>query len=380
MTMDLNDAAAELQVPKRRIYDITNVLESLGTIVKTNTNTVTYGGAKTSYVASQEIKAESAAISTLEAAEASLDAELNQLHEQIARVLPSNLYMTRADVLGANSLTNGPIILVRAPAGTQYDAALAAPNIPPTVPSTNTLTICHPQEPIEVQILHQTPQDHITGLPGTTPSPSTKRRKRGSTSKPPSALSSPSHILPMTPTSSSHTLFAAPWRSSPLSPSFSDAGPDHHVVPSRHFNLSFSPGPLSPVGHPQIHPDSSHPLSSPTRTDFAHSSMHSGSSSSPLSPSDFSSPTRHAHSSFEFSPPPSTADRHNYLPYFLSSPVPPSSSGWEFSNERGPFSPASPPMSRYFFQQSAGFGVEQHSIEESNGLEFQVPLRQFFDS
>ncbi|OUS44845.1 E2F/DP family winged-helix DNA-binding domain-domain-containing protein, partial [Ostreococcus tauri] len=41
-TLDLNEAARTLNVQKRRIYDITNVLEGIGLIAKTSKNTVTW--------------------------------------------------------------------------------------------------------------------------------------------------------------------------------------------------------------------------------------------------------------------------------------------------------------------------------------------------
>lgn len=40
MSVDLNDAVERLGVPKRRIYDITNVLEGIGLIDKTSKNKI----------------------------------------------------------------------------------------------------------------------------------------------------------------------------------------------------------------------------------------------------------------------------------------------------------------------------------------------------
>ena len=42
--IDLNDAAAQLQVQKRRIYDITNVLEGVGLIEKRSKNIIAWKG------------------------------------------------------------------------------------------------------------------------------------------------------------------------------------------------------------------------------------------------------------------------------------------------------------------------------------------------
>ena len=47
-TLDLNDAAVQLGCHKRRIYDITNVLEGIGLIEKRNKNTVVWTGSSSS--------------------------------------------------------------------------------------------------------------------------------------------------------------------------------------------------------------------------------------------------------------------------------------------------------------------------------------------
>ena len=44
-TVDLNEAALRLAVQKRRIYDITNVLEGIGLIEKTIKNKIKWKGA-----------------------------------------------------------------------------------------------------------------------------------------------------------------------------------------------------------------------------------------------------------------------------------------------------------------------------------------------
>jgi len=43
-TLDLNEAALSLEVQKRRIYDITNVLEGIGLIVKKSKNVIAWKG------------------------------------------------------------------------------------------------------------------------------------------------------------------------------------------------------------------------------------------------------------------------------------------------------------------------------------------------
>ena len=44
MSVDLNIAATQLKVQKRRIYDITNVLEGIGLIEKTIKNKIRWNG------------------------------------------------------------------------------------------------------------------------------------------------------------------------------------------------------------------------------------------------------------------------------------------------------------------------------------------------
>jgi len=43
-TLDLNKAVRQLEVQKRRIYDITNVLEGIGLIVKLRKNNIRWSG------------------------------------------------------------------------------------------------------------------------------------------------------------------------------------------------------------------------------------------------------------------------------------------------------------------------------------------------
>lgn len=44
LTLDLNFAVSRLKVQKRRIYDITNVLEGIGYVEKTQKNTIKWMG------------------------------------------------------------------------------------------------------------------------------------------------------------------------------------------------------------------------------------------------------------------------------------------------------------------------------------------------
>jgi predicted transcriptional regulator len=53
-TLDLNDAMDVLNVQKRRIYDITNVLEGIGLISKECKNHIRWSGPDSTYKATEE--------------------------------------------------------------------------------------------------------------------------------------------------------------------------------------------------------------------------------------------------------------------------------------------------------------------------------------
>lgn len=55
MTLDLNEAVEVLKVQKRRIYDITNVLEGIEYVQKTHKNTIKWIANNENSVYEQEI-------------------------------------------------------------------------------------------------------------------------------------------------------------------------------------------------------------------------------------------------------------------------------------------------------------------------------------
>jgi hypothetical protein len=71
--LDLNSAATQLQVQKRRIYDITNVLEGIGLIEKQSKNNIVWKGTEQQQVSSQ---AASDDVETLAAENARLAVEV----------------------------------------------------------------------------------------------------------------------------------------------------------------------------------------------------------------------------------------------------------------------------------------------------------------
>ena len=144
--LDLNSAATRLQVQKRRIYDITNVLEGIGLIDKQSRNNVVWRGNEQTTVSSQavsgdieELVAENA---RLEAEDKALDAELERvtlLREQFTEQEQEMMFLNHSDVRSLPNLRESAVIAIRAPIGT----SLEVPD--PDVVSLNVLNASDPR-------------------------------------------------------------------------------------------------------------------------------------------------------------------------------------------------------------------------------------------
>ncbi|KAM4129920.1 hypothetical protein ACJW30_01G060600 [Castanea mollissima] len=104
-TLDLNHTADILQVQKRRIYDITNVLEGIGLIEKTSKNHIRWKGYGD--VGQQELADQVAA---LKAENASLYLEECSLDESIRY-----LFLTGEDIMSLPCFQNRTLIAIKAP-------------------------------------------------------------------------------------------------------------------------------------------------------------------------------------------------------------------------------------------------------------------------
>ncbi|XP_030259796.1 transcription factor E2F5 [Sparus aurata] len=129
--LDLKVAADSLAVKqKRRIYDITNVLEGVGLIEKKNKNIIQWrgenSGSQTQEVVEQ-VKALKAQISELEAQEKELDNQKSWLEENIKHlnhdpITSAYKFVTHEDI--CNAFSGDTLLAVMAPAGTQLEVAL----------------------------------------------------------------------------------------------------------------------------------------------------------------------------------------------------------------------------------------------------------------
>lgn len=124
--IDLNNAAAELDVRKRRIYDITNVLEGIGMIEKKSPNHVLWKGGGCSD-ASQKDKSDLAALrkkaDSLEEEIEHLDsciADLNKdlLKQQWDPQFEQHAFVTYDDILRIREFRDQTLIAIKAPSGT----------------------------------------------------------------------------------------------------------------------------------------------------------------------------------------------------------------------------------------------------------------------
>ena len=148
--MDLNQAAHQLGVPKRRFYDITNVLEGIGLIEKKSKNIFLWkgaGGGATAGVgalgaqpggagggapgggdeqASGDLAGHQRELEELQAEEQALDGEIRGLRERLRTLAtaPSEqglLCVTRADLRGLRCFGGERLMAIRAPHGTTLE-------------------------------------------------------------------------------------------------------------------------------------------------------------------------------------------------------------------------------------------------------------------
>eukprot|EP00775_Hariotina_reticulata_P013663 gene13662-13785_t len=129
--LDLNHAADMLQVQKRRIYDITNVLEGVGLIEKKSKNNIIWKPAVPSGSPEHEedertLELATASLQRLRESEMVVDAHIQQMTQCIKAMTeaPANkpqFYVTDEDITSLPSFKNDTIFAVKAPAGTTLE-------------------------------------------------------------------------------------------------------------------------------------------------------------------------------------------------------------------------------------------------------------------
>lgn len=143
--IDLNDAVGELDVQKRRIYDITNVLEGIGLIEKYSKNKIRWNGAmrldnfgveegqiseevekEKQKDQEKEIERLNSELEEYEKEEKWLDTMIstvnNQLHEMANDELYEQFaYVTYEDIKNINEDKDNTLLAIRAPPGTKLE-------------------------------------------------------------------------------------------------------------------------------------------------------------------------------------------------------------------------------------------------------------------
>jgi len=122
--LDLNGAAEQLNVQKRRIYDITNVLEGIGLIQKTAKNHIQWKGCGSDReVLHLEVEAASAELKRLESEATELDTQLHSMQVQLRQLSQGKnncqlAFVTRQDLQEVESDDDTFFVAIRAPIGT----------------------------------------------------------------------------------------------------------------------------------------------------------------------------------------------------------------------------------------------------------------------
>ncbi|KAH7864807.1 hypothetical protein Vadar_034085 [Vaccinium darrowii] len=126
--LDLNKAADTLEVQKRRIYDITNVLEGIGLIEKKLKNRIQWKGIDVSRPGEVEesVSTIQEEVENLSMEECRLDEQIREMQERL-RELSENehnqklLFVTEDDIKGLPCFQNQTLIAIKAPHGTTLE-------------------------------------------------------------------------------------------------------------------------------------------------------------------------------------------------------------------------------------------------------------------
>ncbi|KDP36136.1 hypothetical protein JCGZ_08780 [Jatropha curcas] len=126
--LDLNKAAETLEVQKRRIYDITNVLEGIGLIEKKLKNRIRWKGVDASRPGEPDGDASllQAEIEKLSMEERGLDDQIREMQERLKgfsedEISQKWLFVTEEDIKNIPCFQNETLIAIKAPHGTTLE-------------------------------------------------------------------------------------------------------------------------------------------------------------------------------------------------------------------------------------------------------------------
>ncbi|KAF6159003.1 hypothetical protein GIB67_042084 [Kingdonia uniflora] len=126
--LDLNQAADTLEVQKRRIYDITNVLEGIGLIEKKLKNRIRWKGVDVSRPGEvgDDVAVLQTEVENLTMEEHNVDDRIREMQEQLRDLSEDEtnqrwLFVTEEDIKGLPCFQNETLIAIKAPHGTTLE-------------------------------------------------------------------------------------------------------------------------------------------------------------------------------------------------------------------------------------------------------------------
>ncbi|CDF36562.1 unnamed protein product [Chondrus crispus] len=125
--LDLNLAAEKLQVQKRRIYDITNVLEGIGIIEKKSKNNIKWRHqVETGRSCEAELAELSAELESLKREDDAMDQAIAVYHGKLRALATGEqcaafAYVTHKDIKAIPELRGDTLIAIKAPPGTELE-------------------------------------------------------------------------------------------------------------------------------------------------------------------------------------------------------------------------------------------------------------------
>ncbi|XP_020111381.1 transcription factor E2FA-like isoform X2 [Ananas comosus] len=125
--LDLNKAAETLEVQKRRIYDITNVLEGIGLIEKKLKNRIRWKGLDDSRPeVNNDFSILQEEVENLTLQEQNVDERISEMREKLRELTEDDnnqkwLYVTEDDIKGLPCFQNETLIAIKAPHGTTLE-------------------------------------------------------------------------------------------------------------------------------------------------------------------------------------------------------------------------------------------------------------------
>ena len=126
--MDLNMTAKLLEVAKRRIYDITNVLEGIGLLEKCSKNTIKWkgSGAKVEPKDEAELSRLNGLVDALKKTDSDLDKHMETLKGSLASIANdpqqrAHSYATAEQIRNAPQYADKHVFAIKAPSGTIFE-------------------------------------------------------------------------------------------------------------------------------------------------------------------------------------------------------------------------------------------------------------------